>query len=359
MYTNYQPDFENLRKALTTNEPLSRIPQWELFHDVEVMEYFLGEKLAFDAISGDGAAKDKLISQILRFQLMHGYDFMRTSPLVGFTFTNRKSTENTAEHAKEGSNRTWVDESSSTISSWEDFENYKWPKPNEISYELIERSAKLIPDGMKMAVGTSGVLENVQWLMGYEAMAFAVYDDPDLIAAMFEKVGSILLSAYENAAQMDKVGMMAMGDDMGFKGGTLFAPDFMRKYVFPWQKKCVDVAHKSGHFFVLHSCGNLDDIMDDLIDYVGIDAKHSFEDVITPVEEAHKKYHKRVGIVGGLDVDLLCRGTEEEVRKRTREILEACAPQGRYAMGSGNSVTNYMNLNNYLAMHDETRKFKL
>ena len=90
---------------------------------------------------------------------------------------------------------------------------------------------------------------------------------------------------------------------------------------------------------------------------LGIDAKHSFEDKILPVEEVYKRWGKRVCIIGGVDMNLLAKGTESEVRKRTRDILEACGPGGHYVLGSGNSVANYVPLGNYLAMVDEGRKW--
>ena len=364
MIKNYQPDFENLRRALKREGgPAKKMPFWELFHDVQVMEHFLGEKMAdrdalVGAMNGDKDLMNTIIDQRIRVHLMLGYDYVPIPPLVPLTFTNRKSTENTAEMAK-GGERQWADESSSTIANWEDFENYKWPTLAECNFRFIEEASKRVPEGMKIAVGTSGILENVQWLMGYEQMAYSIYDEPELIDALFDKIGPLFSSVYETAAQIDNVGLMAMGDDMGFNGGTLFSPDFLRKYVFPWQKKCVESAHKHGHPFVLHTCGQVDAIMDDLIDYVGIDAKHSFEDIITPVEQVHAKYHERVTLVGGVDIDLLARGTQEQVRARTRQILEACAHKGSYVMGTGNSVANYVNMDNYIAMMDETRKFVL
>jgi uroporphyrinogen decarboxylase len=56
-------------------------------------------------------------------------------------------------------------------------------------------------------------------------------------------------------------------------------------------------------------------------------------------------------------MDILGRGSEEEVRARTRQILEACAPGGGYCRGSGNSVANYVKLENYYAMIDETQRW--
>jgi uroporphyrinogen decarboxylase len=98
--------------------------------------------------------------------------------------------------------------------------------------------------------------------------------------------------------------------------------------------------------------------MDDLIDDVGIDARHSFEDVFEPVESFAARYGDRIAVIGGVDVDLLVRGTEEQVRARTREILEACAPGGGYVLGSGNSIANYVPLESFLAMVDEGWRYR-
>ena len=97
--------------------------------------------------------------------------------------------------------------------------------------------------------------------------------------------------------------------------------------------------------------------MPDLAGDVGIDAKHSFEDVIQPVEEFHRQWGARIAALGGVDVDLLARGTEEAVARRTREILQACAPVGGYAAGSGNTITNYVPIDNYLAMVETVHRF--
>jgi len=99
--------------------------------------------------------------------------------------------------------------------------------------------------------------------------------------------------------------------------------------------------------------------MDDLIDVLKIDAKHSYEDVIKSVESFSKRYQDRISVLGGLDIDLLTRGTEGQVRARTRSILQACAPSGGYMLGSGNSLANYLSVENYLAMLDEGWRFNM
>ena len=97
--------------------------------------------------------------------------------------------------------------------------------------------------------------------------------------------------------------------------------------------------------------------MEDLICDVGIDARHSFEDAIMDVVTFSRRYGDRIAVLGGIDVDFLCRATAEEVRQRVRRTLDACFPGGGYCLGTGNSVTNYIPVENYLAMLDEGRRY--
>ena len=61
-------------------------------------------------------------------------------------------------------------------------------------------------------------------------------------------------------------------------------------------------------------------------------------------------------LLGGIDVDFLCRASEAEIRQRVRETLDECH-SGGYCLGSGNSVANYIPVENYLAMMDEGRRY--
>jgi len=107
----------------------------------------------------------------------------------------------------------------------------------------------------------------------------------------------------------------------------------------------------------LHSCGRIHDIVPDLVDDVGIDAKHSFEDAIEPVEEFITRWGVRIAVMGGVDVNLLALGDEAAVRTRVRRILEHAAPTGAYVCGSGNSIPNYVPPANYLAMLETLAEF--
>jgi uroporphyrinogen decarboxylase len=254
--------------------------------------------------------------------------------------------------------RYWQNQVAGPIQSWEDFEKYPWPNPEEIVLVQLDYLNLVVPEGMKISAHVLGVFEQTSFLMGFETLAYALYDQPDLVDAVFAKIGALCTAAARHAASLDNVGIILQSDDMGSNNGTLIKPDMLRERVLPYHKRMAEIAREAGKIFVLHSCGNLTAIMDDLIDEVGIDAKHSFQDAIMPVEEVYERWGDRISVLGGVDMDLLGRGTQEQVRERVRQILDACAASGTgYCLGSGNSIPDYIPVENYLAMLHEGRRW--
>ena len=70
-------------------------------------------------------------------------------------------------------------------------------------------------------------------------------------------------------------------------------------------------------------------------------------------------YGERIAVLGGVDINILANGTTDEVRERTRYLIETCSSRGKYAIGSGNSIPSYVPVKNYLAMVDEALIGKL
>ena len=69
--------------------------------------------------------------------------------------------------------------------------------------------------------------------------------------------------------------------------------------------------------------------------------------------EFKKQWGGRIGVLGGVDIDKLTRLSPERLRVYVRGVIEECAPGGRFAIGSGNSIPDYIPVENYLTMVDE------
>jgi len=344
-----QPDFSRFYKAVLRQGEPDRIPFVELMVDPEVIQAVLGE-VVVKPQPHNREQNQRFIDQKIRFFYSLGYDYVPVRVDTGLIRKRAKASDTAILSRGE---REWVNQSVALITNQKEFEKYPWPEPENVDYFPVEYAAKNLPSGMKIIPRSSGVLEWTMWLMGYENFSYALIDDPELVKNVVDKIGNHLVRTYDNLADMDKVGAVWFCDDMGHKTGTLISPAHLRQYILPWHREIVQVVHRRGLPFLLHSCGNLEAIMDDLINYVGIDAKHSFEDVILSAPQAKEKYGDKISVLGGVDVDILARGEEDEVRGYVRSIIKRCAPGGGYCLGSGNSVTNYVKLKNYLAMLEE------
>jgi uroporphyrinogen decarboxylase len=284
-----------------------------------------------------------------------GYDYYRVRAEIPFT-VDRLRTKDTAAVSNAGQ-REWVNEHEGIIQTREDFEQYDWPTRFDIGFAQAEAAIACLPDGMKAIGFSGGVLEWASTIMGLEHFLLCLYDDPDLVRNVVDRVGQTIFEAFEVFCGMEAIFALWLGDDMGFKTSTLLSPGHLREYILPWHRRYAEMAHRSGRLFLLHSCGHVEAVMPDLIEDVRIDAKHSFEDLIVPVETFKQRWGDRVGVMGGIDVDLLARGSVDQVRSRTRAVLESCTPAGGYACGSGNSIANYVRPENYLAMVETVHRF--
>jgi uroporphyrinogen decarboxylase len=247
------------------------------------------------------------------------------------------------------------------IGGWEEFEAFPWDEAYRCIEEYVEYLEVMgthLPDGMKVGVVGTLFEEPLEWIFGYEGLFYLLHDAPDLVEAVFQRVGKIMHAFYEAVLGHGSVGCAFHADDLGFRTGTLVSVDTLKDLVFPWFKGYAELAHAREKPFYLHSCGNKERIMDTLIDWCGIDGIHAFEDASSPVMRYKRRWGDRVGIMGGVDVDRLVRSDEQSLRRYVRQTLDACMEGGRYVFGSGNSITNYIPVENYLIMIDEAAAWR-
>ncbi len=354
-----KPDIEKFIRVIRGEEIPGRPPLAELFLDHEIVREISRTYLGRNWVEPveDWEPRSIYFKNWIEVYWRMGYDYVRISGGLDFPTKSRLS-KNTAVLAT--GDRNWAEEGTGPISTWQDFETYPWPDPLKSDLREYEFVANNLPEGMGLFVCPAcGFLEIVMdTLLGYQNLCYLLYDNPELVAAVFDRAGKIIYGLYERLLGLPNLCGFFQGDDMGYKTGTLIAPEELRKHALPWHKKLAALAHQNKLVYLLHSCGNLEQITEDLIDDVKIDARHSFEDEGNPVSEFKQKYGKRVTVLGGVDMDKLCRLPEDDLRIYVRQVIKTCLPGGRYCLGSGNTVANYVPIPNYFAMVEEGLNFR-
>ncbi|HWQ45955.1 MAG TPA: uroporphyrinogen decarboxylase family protein [Longilinea sp.] len=344
-----KPDITRFIAQMLGKEHHSRVPMAEFLIDETVQRDVL-VNLFQRTWTPSGGSRDQqkaYLDNYIYFWQRMGYDYVRLEVGTGLRFNSLYAQDETTTSQTRG----WTDEHGGMIRTWQEFENYSWPEPSQFDLWPLEYVANHLPEGMGLiAAHAGGLFENLSWLMSYEQLCLALFDQPDLFKAVTDRLGELFLAFYQQMVGLPNLAAIFPGDDMGFRTSTLISPAMLRKYILPWQKQYADLAHQNGMPFFLHSCGQLEKIMPDLIDTVGIDGKHSYEDAITPAEVFQAKWGERIAVLGGMDVHLLSTGTKEEIRARTRRLIEVCGERGRFAVGSGNSIPSYVSAENYLVM---------
>lgn len=327
-----EPDFGNLLAVLQRQVP----------NRPTLFEFHLNDRL-FGRLAPVPEPVDH-VAQMRRVMTTFcrlGYDYAPVQ-VPGFGFENQvvRAREKTVSLNK-----------GAVIHSRQDFDAFAWPDADAASYDIFDQLAQDLLTGMKLIpYAPYGVLENVINLMGFESLCYKLVDDPQLVEDIFAQVGARLVRYYEKAVRYESVGACIANDDWGFKTGTMLSPAALRRLVFPWYKQIVAVAHAAGKPVILHSCGHFEKIIEDIIEEMQFDGRHSYEDNVMPVETAYEKYHERIAIIGGIDVDFICRSGPEEVCQRSQAMLERAAGRGGYALGTGNSVPDFMPDANYFAL---------
>ncbi len=350
---NPRPDAQDFVDILMGRKPQHRTPLVEYIVDETVMKPIVEGLLGMQWPDApvDRESMDRHLDMLIEFWLRMGYDCIRFE--TGFAFAeNRLLAPDTAPSS--GKQRAWADEHRGVITDWATFEQYRWPKIEEFDFHPFEYINAHLPDGMGLiACHGGGIFEHLSWIMSLEGLSLALYEQPDLVQAIADRIGGLMEAFYRHLVTLDRLVVVFPGDDMGFRSGTLIHPDALRRYTLPWHKRFAAIAHEAGLPYFLHSCGNLRTIMRDLIEDVGIDGKHSFEDAIWPVHEFQAELGDRIAVLGGFDLNILSAASPDEVRRHTRFLVETCGARGRYAIGSGNSIPSYVPVENYLAMVDE------
>lgn len=246
-----------------------------------------------------------------------------------------------------------------------DFERYPFDAFPELYWKTytphLEAIRAILPPGMKVWGGCGyGIFETSEDLVGFQNLAVMQYLDPDLFADLYRKIGDLFAALWTEMVKRysDIFVFFRMGDDIGFKTSTFFEPGVIREHLIPQYKRVIDIVHAGGKKFLLHSCGNIFPVMDDLI-MAGIDAKHSNEDQIAVFDEWIERYSSRIGLLGGIDVNDLCLKSDEDIFRMVVDKGTRYRNSGRgYGLGSGNSIAGYIPVDGFMAMVEGAKKIR-
>jgi len=150
--------------------------------------------------------------------------------------------------------------------------------------------------------------------------------------------------------------IVLLGDDYSDKNGPMMSPAQFDDIILPCDTAVVATVKKAGGYCIKHSDGDLWAILDLLVG-TGIDMLGPLEpNAGMDLARVRERYEGRVAVMGNVDVDLLSRGTRDDVIAVTRQLLAEVSINGGHIMASGNSISSAVNPDNFMAMVETTQE---
>jgi len=348
-----KPDFDRVSIALSSNQP-DRVPLAEVGISKKVKEAFLGKSI-------------KGLEDEVEFRQRAGYDYILLGRSLGLSlfpgvhYGKGYGGKPVYRSDKEGNKKqpVWTNGSKGIITNMKEFEEYPWPDPQKIDYSEFKEINKYLPKEMKVIVYSGPIFQWVWLLMGVEVFSFALKDNLELVEKMFQKVGKIRFEVIKNIlGKCNSIGAVWILDDIAYNEGLMVSPKILRKYLFPWFRKIREVCYERKLPLIYHSDGNFWEVIDDIID-IGFNAIHPIEPkgMGADICQLKKKVSGKLCLIGGINLDILIRGTPKEVIRETKQKIKEAAEDGGYIAGSSNTITDSVPLGNYKAMIETVLRY--
>ncbi len=211
--------------------------------------------------------------------------------------------------------------------------------------EPAARASEAQKDGKYIIASGIALYERLHFLRGMENLWMDIYLNPDELREMIAMLVKMNLEAIERYAACGADGYMFC-DDWGLQDRLMIAPESWREFWKPAYKEVYEACHKHGMDTILHSCGYIVDILDDLIE-CGLDVIQMDQQQNMTLDLLSERFRGRIAFWCPVDIqNMMIKGSCEEIKAYAREMFEKLATDhggflsGYYAdpVGSGHKV---------------------
>jgi len=243
------------------------------------------------------------------------------------------------------------------IESPEDLARYTPPDPAKSPViEKVRRLKARYPDKAVAVVGESGWAPAAFMRGGIEHLFLDLAMRPEFAKDLMG-VGADYYAGLFPLVVKAGADVIFLGDDYSDKNGPMMSPKMFEEIILPHDTKVVASIKKAGAFCIKHTDGDIRKIMDWLVG-TGLDAFGPLEDVPgMELEKIFARYPGKITVMGNLSVDLLGRGSVEEVIAGTKHLLRTVSSKGPHIMSSGNTIASCVKPENYVAMVRTVQEF--
>ncbi len=225
--------------------------------------------------------------------------------------------------------------------SWRKAKERMTPSEDRVNWAALDRRYKRIRSMGGWVTGDLwfGFDITHSWFVGTETLLVAMCEEPEWCVEMFNHELDMSLAHMDMILDRGyRIDSVKWPDDMGYKNCQFFSGNMYRELLKPVQKRACDWAHARGIKTHLHSCGDINPFVPDLIE-IGIDALNPLEVKagMDPIA-LKKKYGDKLVLHGGLNA-VLYDNVDEFIAEMDR-VIPVLKENGGYIFSSDHSIPN-------------------
>jgi uroporphyrinogen decarboxylase len=247
--------------------------------------------------------------------------------------------------------------------SLEDFEDFPSLNPEnprrEKMFKIMKKVEETYLGKLYSIPAIWGIFESSWQAFGFVNFS-KLLSNSKTIKKLIDSRGNFALELTKCFIDWGETGAILLYDDLGFKSGLLTRPEVYKEYVFPWYKQICEYANKKGVKIILHSCGDLFPIFEDLIN-AGFHGVHPIEPTTANPEydifKLNEKYGGKISFIGNVSPQDLADKDPKFIEEYTKKLITELGPGGGYILSSGHSINPAVKLENFLMMHKTLEKF--
>jgi uroporphyrinogen decarboxylase len=218
-------------------------------------------------------------------------------------------------------------------------EKYIWPSPDWFDFSVLPDRLHEWSEFSILSTGGS-IFQHPTFLRGLDTLMVDMASDPGMACYFMDKFTDFYLEYYSRIFQEagEKIDVFAVADDFGMQNTLLISPGMFDEFAAPRLKKLIDLAHGNDIFFLLHTCGNIKELIPRFIE-LGVDILDPVQPESLDPLEIKKEFGREICLRGGISVQhTLTHGSVEDVEKETKRIIDNLAPGGGYILAPGHPV---------------------
>lgn len=240
-------------------------------------------------------------------------------------------------------------------------EDYTMPDPRQAQDVLAAVKSAVERYGKeKWIVGSCqcSVFEAAWYLRGMETFLMDLASEEDYVHALLDKVMEYPLQMGLQFIDLG-VDMVWLGDDIATQQSMMLSPEMWRRHFKPRYAKMFSAFKKRNPQIKLcyHSCGNLQDVVPDLIE-IGLDVLNPIQPMAMNPAEFKKKFGENLTMYGTLDVQrILPFASPDEVRNEVRRLIKSCAPGGGFILSPAHHIQSDTSIENVEAFYRAAKEY--